>query len=184
MKLHLVLLAACTLLSSPAVSQSITEKTGVNAAVGAAPSTQDFVTQAAVSDMFELESSKLAQSIAQDPGIKTFAAKMVKDHTQTSAELKGLISAGKIKAELPKELDSAHKGKLDKLKALKGADFDKQYDSEQEAAHKNAVSLFERYAKGGENAELKAFAAKHLPHLQEHLKLAQEMGNKGTTGSK
>jgi putative membrane protein len=45
----------------------------------------------------------------------------------------------------------------------------------QVSAHKDAVSLFERYAKGGENADLKAFAAKTLPHLREHLKMAQDL---------
>ncbi len=45
----------------------------------------------------------------------------------------------------------------------------------QVAAHKDAVSLFERYANGGENAELKAFAAKTLAHLQMHLKMAEDL---------
>ena len=41
-------------------------------------------------------------------------------------------------------------------------------------AHKDAVNLFERYAKGGDNADLKAWAAKTLPALQAHLKMAEE----------
>jgi hypothetical protein len=40
-------------------------------------------------------------------------------------------------------------------------------------AHKDAVDLFERYAKSGDNKDLRSFAAKHLPHLREHLKMAQ-----------
>jgi putative membrane protein len=45
----------------------------------------------------------------------------------------------------------------------------------QVSAHKDAVSLFERYSKDGDNADLKAFAGKYLPHLQEHLKMAQDL---------
>jgi putative membrane protein len=45
----------------------------------------------------------------------------------------------------------------------------------QVSAHKDAVSLFERYAKGGDNADLKAFAAKTLPRLKEHLKMAEDL---------
>ena len=45
----------------------------------------------------------------------------------------------------------------------------------QVSAHKEAVSLFERYAKDGDNPELKSFASKTLPHLQEHLKMAQDL---------
>jgi predicted outer membrane protein len=39
-----------------------------------------------------------------------------------------------------------------RLKSLKGTDFSSRYDSDQLSGHKDAVSLFERYAKGGENA--------------------------------
>jgi len=35
--------------------------------------------------------------------------------------------------------------------------------------------LFERYATEGGNPDLKAFAGKHLPHLKEHLKMAQDL---------
>ena len=35
-----------------------------------------------------------------------------------------------------------------KLKGLKAADFDKQYESDQQSAHEDAVSLFERLLKG------------------------------------
>jgi putative membrane protein len=48
----------------------------------------------------------------------------------------------------------------------------------QVSAHKDAVSLFERYAKGGDNAKLKDWAGKTLPHLQHHLEMAQSL-NKG-----
>ena len=45
----------------------------------------------------------------------------------------------------------------------------------QVSAHKDAVALFARYAKGGDNADLNAFAAKTLPLLREHLKMAQDL---------
>jgi putative membrane protein len=184
---HLVLaLCATSLLATPALSQSIGEKTGVNAIVGIAPKTEDFVKKAAISDMFEIQSSQLAQTKAQDAGIKTFAAKMVTDHTKTSEELKGLVSGGKVKAEIPAAMDDSHKSKLEKLNSLNGKDFDEQYADDQQAAHKDAVSLFERYSKGGDNAELKAFAGKTLPHLQEHLKMAQDLDKRpaATVGKK
>ena len=65
--------------------------------------------------------------------------------------------------------------KLDRLSKLSGKDFTKDYNDLQLAAHKDAVSLFERYGKSGENAELKAFASKHVPHLQAHLMMAQDL---------
>jgi len=168
-------LVAMSFLVMPLHAQSIGEKTGVNAMLGNAPKADDFVKMVTVSDMFEVASSKLAQTNAADPKVKSFASKMVTDHTQTSSELKGMVTSGKVKVELPGALDSSHQSKLDKLKGLKGADFDKQYRSDQEATHKDAVSLFDRYSKGGDNADLKGFAGKTLPHLQEHLKMAQDL---------
>lgn len=168
----IALMIAMSLMATPALAQGLGEKTGVNALIGKAPSTADFVKIAAISDMFEIESSRLAEQRADD-GSKKFATQMIADHTKTSAELKAL--APKANAEVPGALDSSHQGKLDKLKGLNGADFDKEYDSMQVDAHEDAVSLFERYADGGENAELKAWAAKTLPHLKHHLEMAKAL---------
>jgi putative membrane protein len=174
--------AACVLVAAPALAQSSMkekakqagETTGVSSVLGVAPTTQDFVTTAAISDMFEIESSKLAQEKA-DAASKAFAAHMIGDHQKTSTELKAMVEGGKVKAELPKALDSSHQSKLDKLKSSNGKDFDKNYDAMQKSAHKDAVSLFERYAKGGDNPELKAWAAQKLPALKSHLSMAQKL---------
>jgi putative membrane protein len=174
MKMSLIA-AACIAFASPTVAQSVGEKTGINALVGVSPTTQDFVKEAAVSDMFEVQSSELATQKSNDGPTKDFAQHMIQDHSKTTSDLKSFVSSGKIQAEIPAEMDSPHQSKLDKLKSLNGADFDKQYHSDQVAGHKDAVSLFERYAKGGENAELKAWAAKTFPTLQAHLKMAEDL---------
>jgi len=164
----------CLLLAGPALAQSVGEKTGVNSTLGISPTTADFIKEVAISDMFEIESSKLAQDKGSAPE-KKFASQMVADHTKTSTELKGLVSSGKVKADLPTDLDSSHQSKLDKLKGESGKDFSSDYHSDQVSAHKDAVSLFERYAKGGDNADLKNWAGKTLPALKHHLSMAQDL---------
>lgn len=159
----------------PAFAQSLPEKTGINTAMGIAPKSQDFVTEAAQSDMLEIATSKLALTKSDSDKSKQFAERMIKDHTATSEELKGIVS-GKTSLTLPTAMDKAHRDKLDGLAKLDGKSFTKRYDDMQLAAHKDAVSLFERYGKGGDNAELKAFASKTLPHLQQHLTMAQDLG--------
>jgi putative membrane protein len=64
---------------------------------------------------------------------------------------------------------------LDDLKSKTGKDFDRAYDQMQVAAHEDAVALFETYSKSGDNPDLKAWAAKTLPHLKEHLALAKKL---------
>jgi putative membrane protein len=77
MKRALAGIAVCTLLTGQAVAQS-------------APSTAEFVKKVAMSDMLEIQSSKLVAPKA-DADTKPFAERMIKDHTKTSSELKALV---------------------------------------------------------------------------------------------
>jgi putative membrane protein len=164
--------AAFVLLAGPALAQSLGEKTGVNSALGVTPKTTDFVTEAAQSDMFEIQSSQLAESKTQG-AVQTFANQMVTDHTKTTNDLKGM--APSVNAPLPTALSSSQQSMLDKLKGLSGDDFRKEYVSDQVSAHKSAVSLFERYGKGGDNEKLKGWATQTLPILQHHLDMANDL---------
>ena len=137
--------------------------------------TEDFVNKVAISDMTEIQSSQLALSRSPDADTKPFAEKMVKDHQQTSAELKSLIDGGKVHATLPKALDAEHQKLLDALKATQGKQFDEACDLMQVEAHEKAVALVEEYARDGDNPDLKSWAMKTLPHLQEHLAMAKRL---------
>jgi putative membrane protein len=158
------LLFACLVLCAP-----------IPAFAQASVSTDEFVKKVALSDMLEIQTSELALSRSPDGDTKPFAERMVKDHEETSKELKALISAGKIKATLPTALDAEHQAKLDQLKSKAGKDFDQAYDRMQLQAHEEAVALFEGYSKSGDNPDLKAWAAKTLPHLKEHLAMAKKL---------
>lgn len=171
---RIALVTGCLLIATPVFAQSLGEKTGVNSTLGISPTTADFVKEVAISDMFEIASNRMAEDKG-NAGEKSFAAMMVTDHTKTSSELKELVRSGKVKAEIPPDIDSAHQSKLDKLKGLNGEDFSSNFDSIQVDAHKDAVNLFERYSKGGDNADLKDWAGKTLPALQHHLDMAQNL---------
>ena len=174
MKKLIIILAATTMLSGPVLAQSIGEKTGVNSTLGISPTTQDFVTEAANSDILELAAAKLAEGKG-NADEKKFAEQMTTDHTKTSKDLKGLVDSGDVKATIPVKLDSTGQKKLDELNDAKPEDFARYYDPMQVSAHKDAVSLFERYAKSGDNPKLKDWAGKTLPALQHHLEMAENL---------
>lgn len=178
---YLVPCLALVLLATPALGQSVGEKTGINSTLGISPTTEDFAKQAAIGDMFEIQSSKLVEERG-NAAEKSFAANMIKDHEKTTSDLKSMVSGGELKVTLPTELDSSHQSKIDKLKSLKGADFSSRYDSDQLSGHKDAVSLFERYAKGGDHPKLKEWADKMLPTLRHHLEMAQDLSSGNTVG--
>lgn len=175
MKYVLALAGLSVLFASPVLAQSAAEKTGVNSVMGVAPKTEDFVTEAAAGDMFEIESSKLVVERSQDSATKSFAQQMIADHTKTSDELKTLVTGGKVKATIPAAMSSSQQSMLDDLKKLNGDDFTKQYHADQQDAHKDAVDLFKRYGDEGDNADLKAWAAKTRPALEHHLKMATDL---------
>jgi putative membrane protein len=122
MKVKTTALLMFALASTAAAAETMTEKTGINSALGVAPKTEDFVTEAAVSDMTEIAAAKIALEKG-DADEKQFADQMARDHTQTSTELKALISSGDVQATLPTALDSGSQKQIDKLNAATPADF-------------------------------------------------------------
>ncbi|UCI10676.1 DUF4142 domain-containing protein [Mesorhizobium sp. B1-1-8] len=126
---------------------------------------QSFVDKAAVGGLFEVDSSKIAQDNAKDQQVRDFAQKMIADHGAANAKLETI--AGEQKLKVPAEPDAAHKAELDKLRTTT-QDFDQPYVEMQRRAHADAVNLFQSYAKEGDNASLKAFAAQTLPTLKMH----------------
>lgn len=151
-----------------------TAQDATSAAVGATSaatvgqmSTDAFVTNAAISDMYEIQAGEIAQKKGQSADVKAFGKTMVTDHTALSNGMKPLVAAaGKT---LPTGLDERRKGLIDNLNAASAAEFDAVYLSQQEAAHSEALTLMQGYASNGDDAGLKDAAAKAVPKVQAHL---------------
>ncbi len=171
---HVLLTASLLLCAGGALAQSATESTGVNSALGVAPKTEDFIMEASASDVFEIESSKLALQKGND-ATKAFAQQMVTDHEKSTAELKALVASGKVQGNPVTTLTEEFKEEIDELAKLDGDEFSEEYIDDQVDAHEDAVDLFKRYAEEGENADLKAWAAKTLPALEHHYQMAQDL---------
>jgi putative membrane protein len=140
-----------------------------------APSTPDFVQNAAMSDMYEVQAGKLAAQKGQSDAVKQFAQQMVDAHTKTTEELTGIVKAKNIKVDLPTSLDSTHQKLIDELNSASAQDFDKTYADQQIDAHKKAVDLFKKYAAKGDDADVKQFAEKTLPTIEHHLDEAKKL---------
>ena len=95
---------------------------------------------------------------------------------KTIASSKGMAPAGAP--------DKDHRKKLAKLQEKSGADFDKAYMRDMVADHKKDVADFRKEAKSAKDPDVKAFAAKALPTLEEHLKLAQDTDKAVRSGGK
>jgi putative membrane protein len=175
--LRLKLLAAATLSlglfacspKDPASEATVTPAAETPDTAAATPddATKNFVEKAALSDMFEIEASKIALERSKVQPVKDFAKMMVDMHTATTAELGPLATAASISP--PMALDNDHMAKLDELKNAKVEDFDDKYIDQQTAAHEDALNLMKDYANNGKNAAIMAFAAKTAPAVDDHL---------------
>ncbi len=147
-------------------------------AVGAASAatlgrtTQGFVTGAAISDMYEIEAGSMASTMAKNADLKKFGQQMVTYHVRTSEELKTAAPSG---VTVPAAMDERRQGMIDNLKQA-GDKFDEVYREQQTAAHQEALTLARTYAENGDNAALKAHAAKGAPMIENHLQMVRSMG--------
>jgi putative membrane protein len=145
------------------VANTVTNTTGI----GGPAKPEDFMKEAAIGGLTEVELGKLASTKAVNAEVKKFGQMMVDDHSKANAELKAL--AAKKNITLPTEPDSSHKSTIDELKGESGANFDKEYVDEMVDDHEKDVAEFEKQAQNSPDPDVKAFAAKTLPTLKKHL---------------
>jgi putative membrane protein len=169
MKIALSAFAALAILASPAPAQTTT---AAPSGVSAVPDAKSFVSRTGVSNLFEIQSSRLALLKATKPDVKQFAQMMVDEHTRTSDALTVAAQAAN-ETDPPQRLDAAHEELLGRLNSA--SDFDREYVEAQTKVHQDAISLFDTYSTKGESAALKQFAAKTLPDLQKHLDAVQKL---------
>jgi putative membrane protein len=160
---------------------SAADGTGTKAAAGASATAgkvskadQDMMRQMAQANLAEIETAKLAQSKSKSDEVKTYAQKMIDDHTKAQTELAQLAQSKGV--QLPAEPDKKHQAAAKKLSALSDAEFDRRYMSQAGLTdHQNTHRLLQNASKRAADAELKAYASKTLPVVDEHLTMAKQM---------
>ena len=131
-----------------------------------------FVTKAAQGGMAEVELGKLATQTASNDKVKQFGQRMVDDHTKAGDELKAI--AAQKGMTIPSDLSSKDAATKNRLSGLNGAAFDRAYMQDMVNDHKADIAEFQKEADHGTDPDVKAFAQKTLPTLQEHLRMAQD----------
>ena len=132
-----------------------------------------YVDAAGKSDMYEMESSKIALQKSKSPAIKSFANAMIRDHTKTT---KATMAAAK-KAGMnppPPAPDAGITASLTELQNASDADFDRIYLAQQMPAHQAALDLHQSYAANGDQPALKASAKAAVPTVQKHIDMAHK----------
>jgi len=146
-----------------------------------------FVMEAAQGGMAEVALGKLASEKASNDRVRQFGQQMVADHGKANDELKALAQTKSVM--VPADLNAKHKATQDRLSKLSGTAFDRAYIEEMVGDHKKDVADFRKEAKSGSDSQVKAWAAKTLPTLEEHYKMVQDINSSlrssavGTSGT-
>ncbi|HEY3760920.1 MAG TPA: DUF4142 domain-containing protein [Verrucomicrobiae bacterium] len=173
-------------------------------------SSQDFVTEAVWAGDKEVALGQMAMEKSQNASVTNFAARMVRDHTRANERLmqladkeslaypptnsfapgnwmsldtedfKGMQAAALMQNDSGTNADLKVAKYLD---SLSGADFDQAYAACAVQDHNNAVQLFSNASQNLQDKQLKKFAKKTLPTLQDHHQMAVDMQNEVSTNA-
>jgi putative membrane protein len=141
--------------------------------------TAGFVQAAAVSDLYEVQSSRLASMKTRVMDVRRFADMMIADHTATTTQLMQIVSRSAPTITPPMQPDARRQALLAELMQAQGPDFDRRYVMQQINAHREALMLMEGYAQMGDNAELRQFASATAPKIRMHLDMILDIANEG-----
>ena len=164
--------AGDTAMTDPAAaSATTTGSTGGTVSV-MSDADKEFVIKAAQGGLAEVALGQMAAERAESAAVKAFGQRMVTDHGQAGAELKALATTKGL--AMPGDPGEKHKEAADHVAGLSGTAFDRMYMKHMVEDHEMDVKEFEKAAQSAQDADLKAWAAKTLPTLQDHLRQAKE----------
>jgi putative membrane protein len=132
--------------------------------------------------MAEIAECRLALQKSTDPAVKSFAERMIKDHSSIDDAIVSLAQAKHYK--LPDSPNLKQKASYDLLKARSGAGFDQAFMKHNVSDHEKDIKDFKKEADGSSDADIRSFASATLKTLQEHLELSRKVNSEITTAHK
>ncbi|MBV9528157.1 DUF4142 domain-containing protein [Sphingomonas sp.] len=138
------------------------------------PAPKDFATMAVQSDTYEVTAAQDALTQATDPRVRSFAQRMIADHSRDRAAVKQAAAASGLKPP-PDAMDTDQARLLSAIQSLRGPDFDRVYVKQQVLAHVEAATVAGSFAGSGADPSLRRSAQTSLPMIQGHLQMAQQL---------
>ena len=151
--------------SSTIRNESAMQDTGPGA-TGQTMKDKIFLRKAAEGGMAEIQLGQLAAQKAGSEDVKTFAQKMITDHTDLNNDLKPFADGLGVSA--PKKLSSKDQAEYDKLNSLSGDDFDKEYLAYMVKDHHEDLREFRKEAESTTDPSLRAEVDKAETVIRHH----------------
>ncbi len=133
-----------------------------------------YVAMAGASDLFEIESGRMAQQRGASSHVRDMGGMLIRDHMQTTAATMAAARASGMNPPPPR-LMPMQAQMLSQLRNARGAEFDRLFARQQVQAHQMALALHQNYAANGDRPALRTSAASAVPVVQRHLDHARRM---------
>jgi putative membrane protein len=137
---------------------------------------RNFVQKTAMANMIEVDFATIAVSRAHDSTVKVFANHMITEHNQAQTELRE-IADDFDNVDWPTSMDAQHQQIRQQLMTMAGHSFDSMYMTSQVNDHEMTLTVFENELDSGKNDRVKNYANKYMPHIEEHLEMADSIKN-------
>ncbi len=167
----LLVLTGCAQTQRAADTTIAAAKAQVNPTLSTTDAT--FMTTAARGGLAEVQMGQLAQRNGRSAAVKQFGQQMVSQHGRSNQEMIALAQQKQITP--PGTMGAEHQRIYDDLAKLRGSAFDRAYAEAMVRDHQEDLRLYQEEAANGTDPDVKAFAARHVPLLQEHLRMAQRL---------
>lgn len=164
-------LVAVALLIIFAAPQQAQEKSSLRSGI-LSKRDHKFAKKATLEGLLQVQAGQLAVSKGGAPVVRQFGEVMVTLHSQANEELKRLATVKE--ASLPAKLGKERK-RLEGLRTLSGAEFDRAYAKLMVMEYQEALREYQDFAKKAEDPDLKEFAARAIPTVEQHLAEAKKL---------
>ncbi len=166
------------ILASMAVATVSTVK-AEDKASASAPTDAQIAMIVVVADTVDVDYGKLAAKKTSNQGVKEFAETMVRDHTAVNEKAVALakkLGVTPAESDASKSIEADGKKELARLKALKGAEFDKAYVDNEVGYHEAVIGLLDKtLIPNTKNDELKNLLESGRPIFAAHLEHAKKL---------
>ena len=130
-------------------------------------------------NQIDIDAGEIAKARSKRKEVQDFAQQMITDHTavnKQAAALAGRLGVKPQESDTSKRLKQAAADTTSKLKALKGAQFDKAYVDNEVAFHQQVLDAIDKLLlPSAQNAELKGLITKVRPAIAAHLEHARHL---------
>ena len=132
----------------------------------------------------EIDAGKLAEKNGQSAEIQNFGKKLIADHTRSQNEVgaaakkAGVTASESALTAHDRESMKIDKNKMDELKKMSGAEFDKAFATVMSNDHKHMISLLKDGKGDLRSDDLKTLVDNTLPVLEQHKDMAEDAAGK------